>query len=228
MVKHFHLRSSMRRRAPLISQIITWATVAVDRPDRLGWKDYRFAALIVVMFAFMGLREYRDEMDRRRAAQRIEAQERGVVTPETRSARLPLPLRHRRFPGVVARVSPASSPGRLHGTHLSFRSRRRRRAPHAELGSAPLPTRIGPGSGSRIHGAPRWTGPRRALEPSTGAVPERVSIQWRSRPGVAQLRQDALVVGTHPLEVELSGEPAEAQRRCERGEVVERGWHERR
>jgi len=80
MVKHF-ISIFNEERAPLISQIITWATVAVIVP--IAWvEDYRFAALIVVMFAFMGLREYRDEMDRRRAAQRIEAQERGVVTPD--------------------------------------------------------------------------------------------------------------------------------------------------
>lgn len=43
---------------PLISQVITWITVAVVVPLAL-MNGYQFAAIIVVLFAFSGLREYR-------------------------------------------------------------------------------------------------------------------------------------------------------------------------
>ena len=47
-------------RAPLIAQVITWVAVAVIVP--LAWTSgFRFAAIIVVFFAFVGLREYRQE-----------------------------------------------------------------------------------------------------------------------------------------------------------------------
>jgi stage IV sporulation protein FB len=49
------------RRAPLIGQIVTWVAVAFVVP--IAWiSGYRFAALIVVFFAFAGLREYQDQM----------------------------------------------------------------------------------------------------------------------------------------------------------------------
>lgn len=51
------------RNAPLISQIITWIAVAVIIP--YAWLNgYRFGAIIVVMFAFSGLREYRQQAAR--------------------------------------------------------------------------------------------------------------------------------------------------------------------
>ena len=48
------------QKAPLISQIITWIAVAVIVP--FAWTNgYRFGVIIVVMFAFAGLREYRQQ-----------------------------------------------------------------------------------------------------------------------------------------------------------------------
>lgn len=80
MAKHL-ISMFDEERAPLISQIVTWMSVAVVAP--FAWlRGYRFAVLIVVMFAFMGVREYRDEMDRRKAAQRVESVGRDVVEPD--------------------------------------------------------------------------------------------------------------------------------------------------
>ena len=51
------------KKAPLISQIITWIAVAVIVP--FAWTNgYRFGVIIVVMFAFAGLREYRQQAAR--------------------------------------------------------------------------------------------------------------------------------------------------------------------
>jgi stage IV sporulation protein FB len=55
------------RRAPLIGQIVTWSAVAIVVP--VAWVNgYRFAALIVVFFAFAGLREFQDQNRAIRAA----------------------------------------------------------------------------------------------------------------------------------------------------------------
>ncbi|MCL1602166.1 MAG: site-2 protease family protein, partial [Actinomycetia bacterium] len=51
---------------PLISQVITWTTVAIVVPLAL-MNGYQFAAIIVVLFAFSGLREYRGAVARRSA-----------------------------------------------------------------------------------------------------------------------------------------------------------------
>lgn len=45
-------------KGPLISQIVTWITVAIVVPIAL-MNGFQLAAIIVVMFAFSGLREYR-------------------------------------------------------------------------------------------------------------------------------------------------------------------------
>jgi len=59
-------------RAPLISQVITWTTVAIVAP--LAYLNgYQFAAIIVVMFAFSGLREYRAKAERQKAKSRLPA-----------------------------------------------------------------------------------------------------------------------------------------------------------
>ncbi len=59
MVKHL-ISIVNPERAPLIAQVITWLAVAVLAP--LAWaKGYRFGALIVVFFAAVGLREYRQQ-----------------------------------------------------------------------------------------------------------------------------------------------------------------------
>lgn len=46
------------KHGPLISQVITWVTVAIVVPLALT-NGYQFAAIVVVLFAFSGLREYR-------------------------------------------------------------------------------------------------------------------------------------------------------------------------
>lgn len=59
MVQHFVAIFSPKR-APLISQIITWIAVVVIVP--YAWiNGYQFGVFIVVMFAFSGLREYRQQ-----------------------------------------------------------------------------------------------------------------------------------------------------------------------
>jgi Zn-dependent protease len=60
MVEHFIAIFSPKK-APLISQIITWIAVAVIVP--YAWVNgYRFGVFIVVMFAFSGLRQYRQQV----------------------------------------------------------------------------------------------------------------------------------------------------------------------
>ena len=55
-------------RAPLISQIVTWIAVAIVVP--YAWLNgYRFGVVIVLLFAFSGLREYRDDAASSKAAQ---------------------------------------------------------------------------------------------------------------------------------------------------------------
>jgi stage IV sporulation protein FB len=59
MVQHFIAIFSPKK-APLISQIITWIAVVVIVP--FAWLNgYRFGVFIVVMFAIAGLREYRQQ-----------------------------------------------------------------------------------------------------------------------------------------------------------------------
>lgn len=62
------------KHGPLISQVITWITVAIIVPLAL-MTGREFAAIIVVLFAFSGLREYRS------AAARQKAKERPSATP---------------------------------------------------------------------------------------------------------------------------------------------------
>jgi Zn-dependent protease len=54
-------------RGPLISQIVTWVTVVVVVPLAL-MNDLQFAAIIVVIFALSGLREYRARTAAKRPA----------------------------------------------------------------------------------------------------------------------------------------------------------------
>jgi Zn-dependent protease len=57
MVQYF-IAIFSKEKAPLISQIITWIAVVIIVP--YAWLNgYQFGAIIVVMFAFAGLREYR-------------------------------------------------------------------------------------------------------------------------------------------------------------------------
>jgi Zn-dependent protease len=57
------------KHGPLISQAVTWITVAIVVPLAL-MTGRQFAAVIVVLFAFSGLREYRAAAGRRKAKQR--------------------------------------------------------------------------------------------------------------------------------------------------------------
>jgi Zn-dependent protease len=57
MAQHF-IAIFNEERAPLIAQIITWIAVAVVVPFAII-NGYEFGAIIVVMFAFFGFREYR-------------------------------------------------------------------------------------------------------------------------------------------------------------------------
>lgn len=65
-----HLASMVNEeKAPLISQVITWMTVAVVVPVAV-LNGFDFAAIIVVIFAFSGLREYRATVARKTATTR--------------------------------------------------------------------------------------------------------------------------------------------------------------
>ncbi|GMQ94269.1 MAG: hypothetical protein BMS9Abin12_1756 [Acidimicrobiia bacterium] len=65
-----HLASMVNEeKAPLVSQIVTWMTVAVVVPIAFV-NGYDFAAIIVVVFAFSGLREYRATVARQKAESR--------------------------------------------------------------------------------------------------------------------------------------------------------------
>ena len=60
MVQHL-IAIFSEKRAPLISQIVTWTAVAIIVP--YAWVNgYRFGVFIVVMFAISGLREYRNQV----------------------------------------------------------------------------------------------------------------------------------------------------------------------
>lgn len=62
MVRHF-VAIFNEEKAPLISQVITWIAVAVLVP--YAWiNGYRFGVVIVLLFAFAGLREFREETAR--------------------------------------------------------------------------------------------------------------------------------------------------------------------
>lgn len=69
---------------PLISQVITWITVAIVVPLAL-MNGYQFAAIIVVLFAFSGLREYRAATARRAARKQPPA------TPQPAPPAAPIP-----------------------------------------------------------------------------------------------------------------------------------------
>ncbi|MEN8040897.1 MAG: hypothetical protein ABFR95_05280 [Actinomycetota bacterium] len=62
-------------KAPLISQVITWITVAIVVPIALA-TGYSIAAILVVMFAASGLREYRDTARRKRGTPQSVPEER--------------------------------------------------------------------------------------------------------------------------------------------------------
>jgi membrane-associated protease RseP (regulator of RpoE activity) len=68
----------------LISQVITWITVAIIVPVAL-MNGYQFAAIIVVLFAFSGLREYRA------AAARQAARKRPPAGPQPAPPAAPVP-----------------------------------------------------------------------------------------------------------------------------------------
>ncbi|MGI9665865.1 MAG: hypothetical protein ACR2N2_02030, partial [Acidimicrobiia bacterium] len=72
-------------RAPFIGQVITWIAVAIVVPLAL-MNGYQFGAIIVVVFAFAGVREYQQKKEAREAAQqaaeRADQISNGTISPE--------------------------------------------------------------------------------------------------------------------------------------------------
>ncbi|MDJ0790910.1 MAG: hypothetical protein QNJ71_03345 [Acidimicrobiia bacterium] len=69
------------RRAPLIGQIVTWVAVAIVVPLALV-NGQQFAAILVVLFALAGIRDYRAKVEAQKAKDREDARARGVVIPD--------------------------------------------------------------------------------------------------------------------------------------------------
>ena len=69
------------RRAPLIGQIVTWVAVAIVVPLALA-NGQQFAAILVVLFALAGIRDYRAKVEAQKAKDRADARARGVVIPD--------------------------------------------------------------------------------------------------------------------------------------------------
>lgn len=57
-------------KGPLISQVVTWITVAIVVPLALYY-GFQIAAILVVVFAFSGLREYRTRTEAKRPSNRV-------------------------------------------------------------------------------------------------------------------------------------------------------------
>lgn len=68
-------------KAPLIGQIVTWIAVAVVVPLALV-TGRQFAAIIVVLFAIAGVREYRTQRDAVRQRERARKESEGIIIPD--------------------------------------------------------------------------------------------------------------------------------------------------
>lgn len=68
-------------KAPLIGQVITWIAVAIVVPLALI-SGYRFGAIIVVLFAISGVREYRKKTEALAARDRARKQAEGIIVPD--------------------------------------------------------------------------------------------------------------------------------------------------
>lgn len=68
-------------KAPLIGQVVTWITVAIVAPIAL-MNGFQFAAIIVVLFALSGMREYRASAAAAKAAERARKEADGLVAPD--------------------------------------------------------------------------------------------------------------------------------------------------
>ena len=68
-------------KAPLIGQIVTWVAVAIVVPLAL-LTGRQFAAIIVVLFAVAGIREYRTKMDAVRKRERARKEADGIIVPD--------------------------------------------------------------------------------------------------------------------------------------------------
>ncbi len=97
-------------RAPLISQIVTWTAVAIIVP--LAWaRGFTIGAVLLVVFAFSGLREYRDTAVAKRAAARApEGGDRPVRPDEIRPAPPADPTPKYEDPGMQPRTRPQEPP----------------------------------------------------------------------------------------------------------------------
>lgn len=70
MTQHF-IAIFNEEKAPLIAQIVSWTAVAIVVPLAL-MNGYQFAAILVVMFAFFGFREYQASRPRSEGSERVE------------------------------------------------------------------------------------------------------------------------------------------------------------
>ena len=68
-------------KAPLIGQIVTWVAVAIVVPLAL-LTGRQFAAIIVVLFAVAGIREYRTKMEAVRKRERARKEAEGIIVPD--------------------------------------------------------------------------------------------------------------------------------------------------
>jgi len=68
-------------KAPLIGQVVTWIAVAIVVPLAL-MNGQRFAAIIVVLFAISGVREYRKRTEALAARDRARKEAEGIIVPD--------------------------------------------------------------------------------------------------------------------------------------------------
>lgn len=70
MLQHF-IAIFSEEKAPLIAQIISWVAVAIVVPFAI-MNGYQFGAIIIVMFAFFGFREFQNDRKRRANPETVE------------------------------------------------------------------------------------------------------------------------------------------------------------
>lgn len=70
MTQHF-IAIFNEEKAPLIAQVVSWTAVAIVVPLAL-MNGYQFAAVLVVIFAFFGFREYQANRPRSEGSERVE------------------------------------------------------------------------------------------------------------------------------------------------------------
>ena len=68
-------------KAPLVGQVVTWVAVAIVVPLALA-NGQQFAAIIVVLFAISGVREYRKRTEALAARDRARKEAQGIIVPD--------------------------------------------------------------------------------------------------------------------------------------------------